>query len=138
MRRKVLQVTDTVCVYGCGDSESANHLFLECEIPNMVWLHVRNWIGLPTVYPCQQRDHYTQFSLMAGMPRSSHYVFKVIWFACVWMIWKDHNDRVFKNTGSNSSVLIEKIKLSSYLWLKANRPSFNLCFHDWWQHLLHS
>jgi len=38
MRRRVLQVTDTACVYGCGDSESANHLFLECEILNMVWV----------------------------------------------------------------------------------------------------
>jgi hypothetical protein len=78
MRRRVIQATDTACAYGCGDSESANHLLLECEIPNMVWLHMRNWIGLPTVYPCQVREHYTQFSSMAGMRRSSHYIFKVI------------------------------------------------------------
>jgi len=83
MRRRVIHANDTACAYGCGDSESANHLFLECEIPNMVWLHVQNWLGLRTVYPCHLREYYTQFSLMAGMPRSSHYVFKVIWFACV-------------------------------------------------------
>jgi hypothetical protein len=94
-------------------------------------------LGLPTVYPCQVREHYTQFSLLARIPRSSHYIFKVIWFACVWVIWKDRNDRVFNNTGSNSSVLIEKIKLNSYLWLKAKWPSFHLCYHDWWLHPLH-
>jgi len=73
---------------------------------------------------------------MAGMPRSTHSVFKVIWFACVWEIWKDRNNRVFKNTGSNPSVLIEKIKLNSFLWLRAKWPSFNICYHDWWQHPL--
>ena len=137
LRRRVIQANDTACVYGCGDSKSTNHLFLDCEILNLIWLHVRNWIGLSTVYPSQVREHYTQFSLMAGMPRSSHHVFKVIWFVCVWVIWKDRNDRVFKNTGSNSSVLIEKIKLHSFLWLKAKLASFHLYYHDWWQHPLH-
>ena len=115
IRRRVIQAPDTACAYGCSELETTNHLFLECEIPNMVWLHVRKWIGLHMVYPCQLREHYTQFSLMAGMPCRSLYVFKVIWFACVWLIWKDRNDQVFKNMGSDSSVLLEKIKLSSYL-----------------------
>jgi len=137
MRRRVIQATDIACAYGCDDSESANHLFLLCEIPNLVWLHVQNWICVFTVSPCHMREHYTQFTSMAGMPRRSHYVFKVIWFVCVWMIWKDRNNRVFKNTGSNPLVLIEKIKLTSYLWLKANWPTFTLCYHDWWQHPLH-
>ena len=126
-----------LCAYGCGESMSANHLFLECDVPNTVWLHVRHWIGIPTVFPCQVMEHHSQFTLLAGIPRSSQCVFKVIWFACVWVIWKDRNDRVFKNTGSHSSVLREKIKLHSFLWLKAKWPSFHLCCDDWWQRPLH-
>jgi len=57
IRRRVIQAPDTACAYGCGELETSNHLFLECEIPNMVWLHVRKWIGLHMVYPCQLREH---------------------------------------------------------------------------------
>jgi len=108
LRRRIITANDVVYVVGCGETESATHLFLDCR-----------WIGLSTVYPCQLRDHFKQFSFMAGMPRSSHSVFKVIWFACVWVIWKDRNNHIFKNAGSNPSVLVEKIKLNSLLWLKA-------------------
>jgi len=71
------------------------------------------------VLPRQLREHFTQFSSMAGMPQSSYSVFKVIWFAYVWVTWKERNDRVFNNRGLNPSVLLEKIKLNSFLWLKA-------------------
>jgi len=42
LRRRVVQAEDTVSAYGCGESESANHLFLECDVPNTVWLQVRH------------------------------------------------------------------------------------------------
>jgi hypothetical protein len=134
LRRRIILANAVDCAYGCGKVESATHLFLECGIPSMVWLQVQNWVGISTVFPSQMREHFTQFTLMAGMPSSSHYVFKVIWFAYVWVIWKDRNNRVFHNTGSNHSVLFEKVKLNSFLWLKAKRPSLNFCYHDWWQH----
>jgi hypothetical protein len=68
LRRRIVQVDDTVCAYGCGEPESASHLFLECHVPNTVWLYVRQWIGIPTVLPCQVREHHTQFSLLPGIP----------------------------------------------------------------------
>jgi len=48
-------------------------------------------------------------------PRGTHSFFKVIWVACVWVIWKDRNDRIFNNTENNPLVLIEKVKLFSFL-----------------------
>ena len=134
MRRRIIHANAVDCVYGCGKLESATHLFLECGTPTMVWLRVQNSVGISTVFPGKMREHFRQFTSMAGMPRSSHSVFKVIWFAYVWVIWKDHNNRVFNNTWSNHSVLFEKVKLNSFLWLKAKWPSLNFCYHDWWQH----
>jgi len=103
--RRILAANDVACGYECGELESATHLFLECGIPTTVWLQVQNWVGISTVFPSQMREHFTQFTLMAGMPRSSHSVFKVIWFAYVLVLWKDRNNRFFNNTGSNPSVL---------------------------------
>jgi len=83
MRRRIIHADADVCAYGCGQPKSPIHLFLECASSNSVWLHVRQWIGISTASPRQLREHFSQFSVMAGMPRSTYSVFKVIWFACL-------------------------------------------------------
>ncbi|KEH21663.1 hypothetical protein MTR_7g013900 [Medicago truncatula] len=73
---------------------------------------------------------------MAGMPRVTHSFFRVIWFACVWVLWKERNNCIFQETVSSSLDLLEKVKLLSFLWLKANQASFHYCYHDWWRYPL--
>ena len=70
---------------------------------------------------------------MAGMPRFTHTFLKVIWFASVWVIWKERNNRVFQNAVTIPSVLVEQVKLNSFLWLKSKRANFVYSYHDWWQ-----
>ena len=136
LQRNIIHVNDLECVSGCGASETVNHLFLECDLSYALWLHVWNWVGLSVVHPFQIRDHFIQCSSMAGMPRGTHSFFKVIWFACVWLIWKERNNRTFKNMVSTPLVLVEKVKLLSFLWWKAKQATFIYCYHDWWRHPL--
>jgi len=82
-------------------------------------------------------DHFTQITHMAGMPRSSHPFFKVIWLACVWVILKERNDRIFNNVASDPVTLIDKVKLNSFIWLKSKNALFVLSYHEWWRHPLH-
>lgn len=35
-----------------------------------------------------------------------------------------------KNVASNSSTLVEKVKLNSFMWLKANPPFIGFSYHD--------
>lgn len=82
------------------------------------------------------RQHFIQFSPMAGMTRSSHLFFKTVWLACVWVLWKEMNHRIFKNIASDPSVLIDKVKFHSFLWLKSHQVSFTYSYYDWWKHPL--
>jgi len=136
LRQNILHVNDLACVTGCGASESAKHLFLDCDLSYSLWLLIWNWIGISVVTPCQIRDHFIQVFFMAEMPRGTHSFFKVVWSACVWVIWKERNNRIFKNMVSTPLVLFERVKLLSFLWLKAKQASFYYCYHDWWRHLL--
>jgi len=56
---------------------------------------------------------------LAGMPRTSYLYLKIIWCAAVWVIWKERNNRVFQHTVATPYTFIEKVKLYSFLWLKA-------------------
>ena len=97
VRIHALQPDNNMCVSGCDIIETADHLFVGCNFFRRVWSLICHWLGISFVCPRWIKDHFIQFIHLAGMPRSSHIYFKVIWFAYAWAIWKDRNNRVFTN-----------------------------------------
>jgi len=108
---------DISCAIRCDVTETTTHL---CEMSHTLWLHVWNWVGLSVVAPCQIRHHFTRFSVMAGMPHGAQSFFKVIWFASVWAIWKERNNRIFQNYSDYSFGFKKLSYIPSYGW-KQNR-----------------
>jgi len=86
--------------------------------------------------PGDLHQHFTQFVNMFGLTRFMHIFFKIIWFTSVSILWKERNDRVFKNMTSTSFMLIEKVKLTSFFWLKSKQTTFTYNYHDRWNQLL--
>lgn len=134
--RRVLQVHGSECVYGCGVHETVNHLFIGCDIFSSLWTHVLHWLCISSVLSGDIRQHLFQFTNMAGLPRATYSFLKIIWFASVWAIWKERNNRVFQNMACDSSIIVEKVKLNSFLWLKSSKALFSYSYHDWWKHPL--
>lgn len=134
--RRVINEELISCPTGCDFHETADHMFLGCVTLSSVWPLVWQWIQISSVTSCVLCDHFYHFCYMAGMPRSSHSFFKVIWFACAWTIWKERNNRVFNNQTSDPHTILDKVKLTSFLWLKAHSPSFVYDYYDWWRHPL--
>jgi len=78
LRQNIIHANDSACVNGCGVTETATHLFLDCDLSYSMWLLVWNWKRIAVVAPCQIRDHCIPVSFMAGMPRGTYSFFKVI------------------------------------------------------------
>lgn len=130
LQRNILHATGSSCVAGCETLETARHLFLSCGTSSTLWSYVFTWLSLHTIIPYDLRDHHFQFCYMAGLPRSTHSYLQGIWYACVWVIWKDRNEHIFQNEASHPYVLFEKIKLNSFVWMKARNIPFNYCYYD--------
>jgi len=104
-----------------------------------VWERLVFNMSLDWFFLCFSRfclDHYLQFTHLAGLPWASHSFLKVIWLACVWTVWKERNNYIFKNAVINPHNIVEKVKLNSFLWLSSNFVPITLGFHDWWRHPL--
>jgi len=73
---------------------------------------------------------------MAGLPRFTHSFFKVIWHACVGIVWKERNNMIFKNKAEDLVQLLDNVKFVSFSWLKANRLASTFSYNDWWRYHL--
>jgi len=46
-----------------------------------------------------------------------HKILNVIWFANVWEIWKERNNKIFNDKECSIMRIVDKIKSLSYSWL---------------------
>ncbi|MCI17738.1 70 kDa peptidyl-prolyl isomerase, partial [Trifolium medium] len=59
--RNIISHDARFCVTGCGEPETASHLFLSCPAFAPLWSLVRSWIGIFSVEPESLHDHFVQF-----------------------------------------------------------------------------
>jgi len=120
VNRGVILLEARLCVNGCRHVEDVNHLFLSCPIFGALWPLVTAWLGVEGVDPQHISDHFLQFIRYAGGLKLRRSFFHLIWLQCVWVLWNERNDRIFKNRQSSLPQMLDKVKSSSLLWLKAS------------------
>ncbi|CAJ2670936.1 unnamed protein product [Trifolium pratense] len=130
--RAILSSEDHLCVSGCGEVESAQHLFLSCSTFGALWSLVSSWIGSSLVTAQTLSDHFVQFTGSAGGLRARHSFMQLIWLACVWVVWTERNHRLFRGSANSLLHMLDKIKTFSFRWLKATSSTLALNCHSWW------
>jgi len=73
-----------------------------------------------------------QFIQYAGGLKSCRSLFHLIWLQCVWVLWNDRNDRLFRDRNCSLPQLLDKVKSNFMWWLKASNVGFNFGTHNWW------
>ncbi|GAU39342.1 hypothetical protein TSUD_60930 [Trifolium subterraneum] len=81
--RDIIPGEDHLCVSGCGEAESAQHVFLSCSTFGSLWSLVSSWISYSLVTAQTLSDHFVQFTTSAGGTRARRSFMQLIWLACV-------------------------------------------------------
>ncbi|MCH93793.1 70 kDa peptidyl-prolyl isomerase, partial [Trifolium medium] len=79
-----------------GIGNIAQHLFLSCPVFAPLCYLVRSWIGIFSADPILLQDHFVQFIHSAGGLRARRSFLQLIWLCCIWVVWNERNNRVFK------------------------------------------
>jgi hypothetical protein len=126
---------DLLCVFCLQHVEDSIHLFCHCSFVKRVWDLVSNWIGKnAAAVSCPNvRDHFSLCGSLFRFPkggRTNH----LIWLTTNWCVWKARNSVVFNGDNPNISLLLDDIKLYSWLWF-SGRYARNSCipFSVWCQ-----
>jgi len=101
LRRGVIGNDLSLCVNGRGFMETSSHLFLHCNHFGSVWYLIYRWTGVFTVSPLQVANHFHHFSFLAGVSKVGRSILQVIWFAMMWKIWKERNNKLFNDKVSS-------------------------------------
>ncbi|GAU32175.1 hypothetical protein TSUD_68460 [Trifolium subterraneum] len=130
--RGIITAEAQSCVAGCGALESAQHLFISCSTFGSLWMLVRSWLGVSLADPLDLTGHFSQFTFSSGSARARRSFLQLIWLLCVWTIWKERNNRLFRNSEQSVSQLMDQVKLHSYWWLKSSNITLAYNYHCWW------
>lgn len=118
--RGTIHAENQPCVFGCGQVESGQHLFLNCGTFNSLGSLVRHWISFAGVDSHVLSYHFIQFIHATGGLKVRHSFLQLIWLLCVWVVWNECNYRLFKNLECSIPHLLDKFKYYSLSWLQAN------------------
>jgi hypothetical protein len=130
--RGILQTDAALCVAGCGQVESADHLFISCSSYVPLWQQLRHWIGFVGADTNNVADHLVQFTHMAGVGKAKRSFLQLIWLLCAWVLWNERNNRLFNNVITDVPRLLDKIKSLSLAWLTAKKAMFVFGTQRWW------
>jgi len=128
----VIDQASRTCVSRCGSMESSNHLFLQCNFFGFVWHLIYRWLGFSAAVPFYVPDYFNQLSYSGGIAKVRRSILQVIWFAMVWKIWKERNNRLFNVKECSVIQVVDKIKSLAFTWLKAKFTSLPFNYHVWW------
>ena len=123
--------SETGCTLCQGGAETVDNLFYECPIASCVWYHVLRSLQLPSAFANSSRAHYLHFLGICQGKLSDRLLLQYVWFSTIWCTWIVRNDIIFRQGHWDAGVVIDKIKLLSWLWLKSQCKGFVYSFHNW-------
>lgn len=104
--------------------EERDRLFFKCDYYGYLWLLILDWLG--TVSQGDVISDSNHFGGLGGFSRNSRTVFTIIWIAVLFVIWKDRNNKIFY-----CKMVVEKVKIQTYWWLKAHFILFDFDYLFW-------
>jgi hypothetical protein len=119
VRRHITHHDAGLCVTGCGGVETAYHLFLFCPVFAPLWSLVRSWVGVSSADSLSIHDHFLQFVYSAGGSQERLFFVQLLCLCCIWVVWLERNNIIFKAKESSVLQMVEKVKVHSFWWMKA-------------------
>jgi hypothetical protein len=79
MARVIISLEAQLCVSGCGEVETAQHMFVSCTIFRELWHLVRGWIEVSGADSFAIHDHFHQYIYLLGGSATQRSFMQLLW-----------------------------------------------------------
>jgi len=116
--------------------ETASHLFLQCVLARELWLKLLHPVGLDSLLP-QHDDEIVDWWLQQRMrlQAEAREVFDSVLMLASWMLWKERNNRTFRDATFTVHELFRAIVTEGELWVQAGYRNLSTVCSVWSQSL---
>ncbi|CAI8599314.1 unnamed protein product [Vicia faba] len=90
-----------------------------------VWSLILRWLNINTALHSKALENFQQFEGLSRSGMKQAEKFHIVWFACIWVLWNGHNEKVFRDKQRRLEQMTEEIKITSWKWLKCKLKGFN-------------
>ncbi|XP_071727011.1 uncharacterized protein [Rutidosis leptorrhynchoides] len=128
--KRGIDLHSVLCPLCNDETESLDHVFFLCKHVYDIWVKFYNWWGFGSV-----TNLSTSEAFLGNSTHISTDIEKKIWQAvewvCAYLIWKNRNQRVFKNKSWNPPVALNEIQVKSYQLIAKRIKKKNIEWHLW-------
>ncbi|GKV29753.1 hypothetical protein SLEP1_g38652 [Rubroshorea leprosula] len=98
------ELEDGICALCEEEAEDSNHLFLRCKVAKWLWKACGKWWGISVNL---ENDCWKSFELFGVWAKETRVKegWDCIWNVVVWTIWLARNQKIFRDSDINKSVL---------------------------------
>ncbi|XP_020963842.1 uncharacterized protein LOC110265266 [Arachis ipaensis] len=108
-------MSDSMCILCTKEVESAEHLFLRCEVTWQVWCKWLRSLGRDWVIPGTTKELFESWRGMHNRQQGQK-LWMTTFFAVIWNIWLERNARIFKNKRASLEAIHTRTVLSYTEW----------------------
>ncbi|XP_071687046.1 uncharacterized protein [Rutidosis leptorrhynchoides] len=137
--KRGIDLNSVRCPICDDDIESLDHSLFACKISKEIWVRVFNWWNMGNI-----TSHGIRDLLIGDVGQNVTEVGKLIWQGVIWtgcyLIWKNRNEKVFKNKCWNVPVAVSEIQVKSFDWIAKRCKAKDIVWLDWlhnpWSYLI--
>ncbi|KAJ0507927.1 putative reverse transcriptase zinc-binding domain-containing protein [Helianthus annuus] len=130
LSRRGIPVQSLECAICGAYTESSEHLFISCELAQIVWQLVYQWCKAHSFFAFRIIDILEDHKFYQGSVKRKK-AFHAVCLITIWSLWKSRNERIFSGTEKSITNILEEIKATSFMWVKNRAKSTNLTWEQW-------
>ncbi|XP_071741928.1 uncharacterized protein [Rutidosis leptorrhynchoides] len=116
LNKRGIDVNSVRCPICDEDIENLDHALLSCKLTSDIWSKILEWWNMGTL-----PSGGIQGLLIGETGQCLSDVGKTIWQGVIWMVcylvWKNRNEKVFRNKCWNVPVAVSEIQVKSFEWI---------------------
>ncbi|CAN1275418.1 Putative ribonuclease H protein At1g65750 [Linum perenne] len=118
------------CVLCGSDMETVDHLFLNCDFALDVWTRISSILSIHGPHSSSMTGFIQRWKGLNCLTSYSP-AMRVILHTFVWFIWKERNDRIFRDVTTSAFRTTVKIWLLAGDWIFAEKRSLAFDLDAW-------
>ncbi|XP_071694260.1 uncharacterized protein [Rutidosis leptorrhynchoides] len=129
---KRIDLNSVRCPICDNDIESLDHSLLSCKLSGDIWGKILDWLNVSDINSNNIQDLF-DMEACGNLSDVGRGICKGIVWTSGYLIWKNRNDKVFKNKCWNVPVVVSEIQVKSFDWIAKRCKVKNLEWHTWLQ-----